>query len=108
MQYNTVVSACMKMLNLLEDFSGGSGDVSVNAVSQAASEAMGILLGVLYPVARHISFALWRDLGYAAEHGDLLTAPCPVVDVAALEEDDIELVVQVNGDVPGPTRARQS
>ena len=108
MQYNTVVSACMKMLNLLEDFSGGSGDVSVNAVSQAASEAMGILLRVLYPVAPHISFALWRDLGYAAQHGDLLTAPWPVVDEAALEQDEIELVLQVNGKLRGHMRAPKS
>ena len=108
MQYNTVVSACMKMLNLLEDFSGGPGDVSVNAVSQAASEAMGILLRVLYPVAPHISFALWRDLGYAAQHGDLLTAPWPVVDEAALEQDEIELVLQVNGKLRGHMRAPKS
>ena len=108
MQYNTVVSACMKMLNLLEDFSGGSGDVSVNAVSQAASEAMGILLRVLYPVAPHISFALWRDLGYAAQHGDLLTAPWPVVDEAALDQDEIELVLQVNGKLRGHMRAPKS
>src|SRR5467141_3536671 len=105
MQYNTVVSACMKMLNLLEDFSGGPGDVSVNAVSQAASEAMGILLRVLYPVAPHISFALWKDLGYAAQHGDLLTAPWPVVDETALEQDEIELVLQVNGKLRGHKRA---
>src|SRR5438477_603249 len=108
MQYNTVVSACMKMLNLLEDFSGGPGDVSVNAVSQAASEAMGILLRVLYPVAPHISFALWKDLGYAARHGDLLTAPWPVVDEAALEQDEIELVLQVNGKLRGHMRAPKS
>jgi leucyl-tRNA synthetase len=108
MQYNTVVSACMKMLNLLEDFSGGSGDAGVNAVSQAASEAMGILLRVLYPVAPHISFALWKDLGYAARHGDLLTAPWPVVDEAALEQDEIELVLQVNGKLRGHMRAPKS
>src|SRR5258708_3827755 len=108
MQYNTVVSACMKMLNLLEGFSGGQGDAGVNAVSQAASEAMGILLRVLYPVAPHISFALWKDLGYAAQHGDLLTAPWPVVDEGALEQDEIELVLQVNGKLRGHMRAPKS
>src|SRR6266478_1695753 len=105
MQYNTVVSACMKILNLLEDFSGAQADISVNAVSQAASEAMGILLRVLYPVAPHISFALWKDLGYVAQHGDLLTAPWPVVDETALEQDEIELVLQVNGKLRGHMRA---
>src|SRR6267154_1494528 len=105
MQYNTVVSACMKMLNLLGDCSGGPRDASVNAASQAASEAMGILLRVLYHVAPHIGFALWKDLGYAAQHGDLLTAPWPVVDETALEQDEIELVLQVNGKLRGHMRA---
>src|SRR6266446_7484503 len=72
MQYNTVVSACMKMLNLLEGFSGGQGLVSVNAVSQASSEALDILLRVLYPVTPHITRVLWKELGYGA---DIIDAP---------------------------------
>jgi len=108
MQYNTVVSACMKMLNLLEGFSGGRGDASANAVSQATSEATSVLLRVLYPVAPHITHALWKDLGYAAQHGDLLAAPWPVVDEAALEQDEVELVLQVNGKLRGHMRAPKS
>ncbi|HZT62498.1 MAG TPA: leucine--tRNA ligase, partial [Burkholderiales bacterium] len=105
MQYNTVVSACMKMLNALEDGIGGSGVISVNAVSQAISEALGILLRVLYPVTPHMTYALWRDLGYATKQGDLLDAPWPVVDESALEQDEIELVLQVNGKLRGHLRA---
>jgi len=80
MQYNTVVSLCMKMLNILEGGLGGPGVVSVNAVSQAISEGIGILLRVLYPVAPHITYALWEELGYATQSKDLLDAPWPVVD----------------------------
>jgi leucyl-tRNA synthetase len=108
MQYNTVVSACMKMLNLLEDFTGGQGVISVNAVSQAAYEAMSILLRVLYPVAPHVTHALWKDLGYAAQRGDLIDAPWPEVEAAALEQDEIELVLQVNGKLRGHVRAPSS
>ena len=104
MQYNTVVSACMKMLNLLEGFSGGPGVVSVNAVDQAIFEALGILLRVLYPVTPHITSALWKELGYAAQYNDLLDAPWPAVDEAALEQDEIELVLQVNGKLRGNMR----
>jgi len=104
MQYNTVVSACMKMLNLLESFTGQ--DVSsINAISQARSEGLSILLRVLYPVAPHISHALWSDLGYAARYGDIVTAPWPAVDQAALEQDEIELVLQVNGKLRGHMKA---
>jgi leucyl-tRNA synthetase len=108
MQYNTVVSACMKMLNILEGRIGGTGVVSVNAVDQATSEALSILLRILYPIAPHITHALWKGLGYAAKHGDLLSAPWPVVDEAALEQDEIELVLQVNGKLRGHMRAPKS
>jgi len=108
MQYNTVVSACMKMLNILEGGLGGPEVASVNAVSQAISEATSILLRVLYPVAPHITYALWKELGYAAQNKNLLDAPWPVVDEAALEQDEIELVLQVNGKLRGHMRAPKS
>jgi leucyl-tRNA synthetase len=95
----------MKMLNLLEGFAGVQSDVTINVDSQATSEAMSILLRILYPIAPHITHALWRYLGYAVEHGDLLSAPRPVVDEAALEQDEIELVLQVNGKLRGHMRA---
>lgn len=97
MQYNTVVSGAMKMLNALEDFKGSEepgGRV-------ATEEGFGILLRVLYPVTPHITHALWNALGYAGAHGDLLDTPWPRVDEAALQTDEIELVLQVNGKLRG-------
>jgi leucyl-tRNA synthetase len=44
---------------------------------------------------------LWRDLGYAADMGDLIDAPWPQVDDSALAQDEVELVLQVNGKVRG-------
>jgi len=104
MQFNTVVSACMKMLNLLEGFSGGPGVADVNALSQVTSESLSILLRVLYPVTPHITYALWKELGYDAQHGDLIDAPWPAVDETALELEEIELVLQVNGKLRGNMR----
>jgi leucyl-tRNA synthetase len=97
MQFNTVVSACMKMLNLIEGFSPGDGVISENVVARATSEALGVLLRVLYPVTPHITSALWKDLGFIKLHGDLLDASWPLIDKIALEQDEIELVLQVNG-----------
>jgi leucyl-tRNA synthetase len=105
MQYNTVVSACMKMLNLLEGFPRGEGTPSANVEAWAVSEAVSILLRVLYPVAPHITHGLWKDLNYANQHGDLIDAPWPEVDAAALEQDEIELVLQVNGKLRGHMKA---
>ena len=97
MQYNTVVSGAMKMLNALEDFKadGSSGD------NAAQAEGFGILLRCLYPATPHITHTLWSELGYAATVGDLLDAPWPRADEAALQRDEIELVLQVNGKLRG-------
>ncbi len=49
-------------------------------------------------MAPHITHALWNELGFAAEYGtEIIDAPWPQADEAALVTDEIELVVQVNG-----------
>ncbi len=96
MQYNTVASGAMKMLNALEGFKGQSPG--------ALREGFGLLLRVLYPACPHIAFQLWRELGYATEHGELLDAPWPVVDESALQRTEIELMLQVNGKLRGSIR----
>jgi leucyl-tRNA synthetase len=99
-QYNTVVSAAMKMLNAIE-----SAKLSADPRSaRVLAESLSILIRVLYPVVPHITYALWRELGFAARLGDLLDAPWPSVDEAALVQDEIELVLQINGKVRGSVR----
>ncbi|MDY7576230.1 leucine--tRNA ligase [Actimicrobium sp. CCI2.3] len=96
-QYNTVVSACMKMLNTLE-----AAKLDDSKASDAViTEGFSIFLRVLYPIAPHITFTLWQQLGYAAVHGDLLDAAWPQVDPVALEQADIEMMIQVNGKLRG-------
>ena len=96
-QYNTVVSACMKMLNAIDD-----ADLGDSKFARAASaETIGILLRVLYPVVPHITWQLWVELGYDQVYGDLLDAPWPTVDESALITDEVELVLQVNGKLRG-------
>jgi leucyl-tRNA synthetase len=93
MQYNTVVSGAMKLLNALDDFEG----MSETGADAAVRESFGILLRVLYPVTPHIAHELWHGLGYAQRQGDLLDTPWPKVDEQALKQDEIELVLQING-----------
>lgn len=94
-QYNTVVSTAMKMLNSIEE------SIAAGANGTAVAETVSILIRVLYPVVPHISWQLWQDLGYADIYGDILDAPWPNVDEKALIADTIELVLQVNGKVRG-------
>ena len=95
MQYNTVVSATMKMLNTLETV---KAQVTGTALLR---EGTGILLRTLYPIAPHITHALWGKLGFTKEFGDLLDAPMPQPAEDALRQDELELVVQVSGKLRG-------
>ena len=97
MQYNTVVSGTMKMINALDDFKA----LDSAGAQVALIEGFGILLRCLYPATPHLSHTLWSELGYAAQLGDLLDAPWPQVDATALVQDEIELVLQINGKLRG-------
>ena len=99
MQYNTVVSAGMKLLNTLE--SAELDDVPSDIANAAVAEGLSVLLRLLYPVVPHITWNLWRELGYAQAHSDILDAPWPQVDDDALALDEVELVLQVNGKLRG-------
>ena len=96
MQYNTVVSACMKMFNALDGFKE-TGE----AADAVRCECASILLRTLYPVAPHITTAIWGELGYVETIGELIDAPWPKVEEAALKADELKLVVQVNGKLRG-------
>jgi leucyl-tRNA synthetase len=104
MQYNTVVSGAMKMLNTLEDGSQALLDkASLSYQTNAAvlAECVSILLRALYPACPHLAFQLWNELGYAACAGDLLDAPWAEVDESALVRDELELMLQINGKLRG-------
>ncbi|MHB8473550.1 MAG: leucine--tRNA ligase [Gammaproteobacteria bacterium] len=96
-QFNTVVAACMKLLNALYDAAPAvkisTGETRL-LYDRIVSETVAILLRLLAPIAPHITHHLWGELAYAA---DILHAPWPVVDESALARDTFDLVVQVNG-----------
>jgi len=100
MQYNTVASGAMKLLNALEAHKGSTAqDLAV------LREGYSVLLRGLYPACPHLTHVLWEDLGYAArDGGDLLDAPWPTVVEEALVQDEIELMLQVNGKLRGSVK----
>ena len=100
MQYNTVVSGAMKLLNALESFK----TPQAAGAPIALAEGFGILLRVLYPATPHIAQAQWSALGYDQRFGELLDAPWPQVDAAALVQDEVELMLQINGKLRGSIR----
>ncbi|GGY45108.1 leucine--tRNA ligase [Pseudoduganella albidiflava] len=103
-QYNTVVSACMKMLNTLESAKLDDSAEYQQENSAVISEGLSIFLRLLNPVAPHITHALWSELGYAAASKDILDTAWPQVDPAALEQSEIEMMIQVNGKLRGSVK----
>ena len=97
MQYNTVVSGAMKMINALDGFQA----LAEAGAAAALVEGFGILLRCLYPATPHLAHTLWTELGYAQALGDILDAPWPQVDEAALQQDEVELMLQINGKLRG-------
>jgi leucyl-tRNA synthetase len=107
MQYNTVVSGAMKMINALESYAPtpGTGLSSPTGADEglqlALVEGFGLLLRCLYPATPHLAHTLWSELGYATQLGDVLDTPWPQVDASALVQDELELVLQINGKLRG-------
>jgi len=69
-QFNTVVSAAMKIVNALYKLGDDAGDQAL------LHEGMGIVLRLLAPIAPHVTHHLWRELGYGDE---ILDADCILV-----------------------------
>jgi len=87
--FNTAIAAVMELLNAvtrLDDASPGG-----RAVRQ---EALEIAVICLSPMVPHICHELWRSLGHERA---LIEEPWPQPDAAALVQQTVELVVQVNG-----------
>lgn len=91
LQLNTVVSAAMKIFNLI--------NMPITEKNQpAVREAFSILLRILAPITPHITHQLWRDLSFGE---DILKSSWPKVDEAALNTGWAEIVVQFGGKTRG-------
>lgn len=92
-QFNTVVSACMKLLNLLSKIPV-EAEHSNTYDHQLINDGFSILLRILSPITPHICHALWQEL----EYGKLIVeATWPKTAKDALKIDTIEFIIQVNG-----------
>ncbi|MEQ1629963.1 MAG: leucine--tRNA ligase [Gallionella sp.] len=94
--FNTAIAAVMELLNALAKFEAKG--VLERSVGQEVLEAVVLLLS---PIAPHITEALWTEL---RPNTRLVEQAFPKVDDAALVQDEIELVIQVNGKLRGNMR----
>jgi leucyl-tRNA synthetase len=93
LQFNTAIAAIRELLNLFETVKDRSP--AARAVAQEVLEDSLLLLA---PIVPHIATALWAELRPGTR---LIDQPWPAVDPAALVQDSIEMVVQVNGKLRG-------
>jgi len=95
--FNTSIAALMELMNLvLEQQSAGDAE-------KAASLSAGVLKAVrrnfvllLHPFAPYLAHELWERIG---ETSNLLREKWPEYDPALAKEDEIEIVVQINGKI---------
>ena len=98
MQYNTVVSAAMKMLNSLDTLKDNTSE----GTRAVINEGMSILLRTLYPIAPHVTAQLFEDLGYDQRFStSIVDAPWPKIDAQAMVADEVKYVIQINGKLRG-------
>ncbi len=90
--FNTAVAAIMELCNEL------GRHPSENSTDRAIiSEGLHAVLQMLWPITPHITEHLWQQLTGQA----FVESLWPVVDDNALDRDELEIVVQVNGKVRG-------
>lgn len=89
--FNTAIAAAMELLNELMKFEDNTSQ------GQAViREALNVMTLVLSPIVPHITQEIWQQLGHAQMITD---ARWPKVDEHALIQDEVTMVVQVNGKV---------
>ncbi|MCG7960859.1 MAG: class I tRNA ligase family protein, partial [Candidatus Thiodiazotropha taylori] len=89
-RFNNVVSASMGMTNILYKLGGTEQDLAI------LKEGLSLVLSLLAPIAPHVAHHLWRQLGFGEE---ILASDWPQPDEAALVQESLPYVVQVNGKV---------
>lgn len=92
-QFNTAIAAVMELLNQY-DKTECDGEIG----QSVAREVMEAVLLLLWPIVPHICQSLWDNIN---PNTPLWEKGWPSVDEAALKQDEIEMVVQVNGKLRG-------
>ncbi len=92
-KFNTAIAQVMTLMNVLEKAAQDSD--ADRALLQEGLETVALLLA---PITPHISHELWLELGHESA---VIDAQWPVLDESALVQDNLQLVVQVNGKLRG-------
>ncbi len=95
--FNTAIAAVMELVNEMYAFIGEGKDVTPADAAAFTAAGKSIVL-LLSPAVPHVTEELWEALG---QPPSVVTASWPVWDDELAREDEITIVVQVNGKVRG-------
>ena len=90
--FNTAIATNMELLNTLSRFNDQGGNAT--AIRQEALETIVLML---YPIVPHICQELWKGLGKTED----INRTWPVADKSALVQDELQMIVQINGKLRG-------
>jgi leucyl-tRNA synthetase len=94
--FNTAISAIMELVNMLYLYKGNAEIMKADEGRALFKEAVEAVILLLSPFAPHITEELWTRIG-ATE--SIFATGWPSFDPAAVEVDEVEVVVQINGKV---------
>lgn len=94
--FNTAIAAIMELCNALSRY-----DIKGEAARGLRQEALEAVVLMLQPITPHLSHYLWEALGHSNAAVD---QPWPDVDEQALELEEVDWVLQVNGKLRGRMR----
>ena len=87
--FNTAIAAMMELTNMLSKFKQTDGQSMALRL-----ESLDIILRALSPITPHLCHHLWQQLGHQTA---IINESWPEVDNKALEQDEVQIIVQVNG-----------
>ncbi len=91
--FNTAISSVMELMNALAKVE--ATDATTRSVRQEVLQNVALLLS---PIVPHICQTLWQEL---CPESQILSASWPAADKAAMVQDEVELMLQVNGKLRG-------
>jgi leucyl-tRNA synthetase len=91
--FNTAIASIMELTNHLT-----KAQCATATDKQVMGEGIGAVVLMLTPIVPHLSHHLWQIIG---DGNAVENTPWPIVDAAALVEDEKLIIVQVNGKLRG-------
>ncbi|HOY70795.1 MAG TPA: leucine--tRNA ligase [Methylotenera sp.] len=98
--FNTAISSVMELMNALAKIDGT--DTVTRSVRQEVLQNVALLLS---PIVPHICQAIWAEL---CPNSQILEADWPTADKAAMVQDSVEYMIQVNGKLRGSITVAKS